>query len=133
MNVRDYLKLLRKRNGYTQERIAEVLGISKSMYCRIEKNFRNLKVDTIKKLSDFYDIPAQMFFLSKENYDDYRGLNLVELATIYFHTQKEVEVINKKRKLNIDEKEKLDLDKQFKDLKDELYKIAIEISSTIIH
>lgn len=50
------LKILREVNDYTQEEIANVLGISQNTYSRLERDPKNLTSEQAKKLSDFYNV-----------------------------------------------------------------------------
>jgi transcriptional regulator with XRE-family HTH domain len=50
------LKILREVNNYTQEFIAEALGVDQSTYSKLEKNPKNLKADQAEKLAKLYDV-----------------------------------------------------------------------------
>lgn len=50
------LKILREVNNYTQEFIAEALGVDQSTYSKLEKNPKNLKAEQAEKLAKLYDI-----------------------------------------------------------------------------
>lgn len=50
------LKILREVKGYTQDQIADVLGISQNTYSRIERQPKSLTADQAQKLSDFYAV-----------------------------------------------------------------------------
>ncbi|MBX2925431.1 MAG: helix-turn-helix transcriptional regulator [Chitinophagaceae bacterium] len=50
------LKILREVNGYTQESIAEVLGISQNTYSRLERDPKSLNAEQAQKLSEFYNV-----------------------------------------------------------------------------
>ncbi|MFT3949139.1 MAG: helix-turn-helix transcriptional regulator [Agriterribacter sp.] len=53
------LKMLREVKGYTQEQIADVLGISQNTYSRIERQPKSLAVEQAQKLSDFYSVDIE--------------------------------------------------------------------------
>jgi len=56
------LKALRKKNGLSQEVLAEYLNISQSAYSRIENGDSNSWSIHLEKLCNFYEIkPATMF------------------------------------------------------------------------
>ena len=55
MNVGKNLKKLRKQKKLTQEDIAKVLNISRQAYCRYENDQRELSLDTLCLLADFYE------------------------------------------------------------------------------
>ncbi len=50
------LKVLREVNNFTQEFIAETLGVDQSTYSKIERNPKNLKADQAEKLAKLYDV-----------------------------------------------------------------------------
>ena len=55
MNIGKNLKKLRKQNKYTQEDIAKVLNISRQAYCRYENDQREVPLDALCLLADFYE------------------------------------------------------------------------------
>lgn len=50
------LKVLREVNNYTQEYVAEHIGVDQSTYSKIERNARNLRADQAEKLSELYNV-----------------------------------------------------------------------------
>jgi len=50
------LKVLREVHNYTQEFIAEALGVDQSTYSKLEKNPKSLKVDQAQKLAELYNL-----------------------------------------------------------------------------
>lgn len=56
MGLKENLKALRKKNGITQQEIAEYLGIDTTSYGRIERGERNLSTDRLELISKFYNI-----------------------------------------------------------------------------
>ena len=59
------LKLKQKRLalGMTQEKVAEKLDLSESFYSRIERGDRVLSVDSLVKISRFYDLSLDFLLL----------------------------------------------------------------------
>lgn len=55
MNIGKNLKKLRKQRKLTQNDVAEVLKISRQAYCRYENDQRELPLDALCLLADFYD------------------------------------------------------------------------------
>ena len=55
MNIGKNLKKLRKQNKYTQEDIAKILNISRQAYCRYENDQREVPLDALCLLADFYE------------------------------------------------------------------------------
>lgn len=55
MKVGENLKKLRKQKKLTQDDIAKVLNISRQAYCRYEKDQREISLDFLCLLADFYE------------------------------------------------------------------------------
>lgn len=51
------IKENRKKKNYTQEQLAEILGISTRQLQRIERNEVETKISTLKKIISVLDIP----------------------------------------------------------------------------
>lgn len=54
--------ILRNEHNLTQEQVAEILNISKSTYCRIEKGQQDISVEALKKLLKIYNITFEDFY-----------------------------------------------------------------------
>ena len=61
-----YLKSLREKRGITQEKIAQVLGLSRPTYLLIEKGNRELTISEMKKLASFYGLSLTDFLSEKD-------------------------------------------------------------------
>lgn len=51
------IKENRKRKNYSQEQLAEILGISTRQLQRIEKNEEETRIQTLKKIIKILEIP----------------------------------------------------------------------------
>lgn len=60
------IRQLRIQNGYTQEKLAGVLNIDRSLLSHIEAGKRGCSVDLLIQLSDFFDISLDLLVLGKE-------------------------------------------------------------------
>jgi len=86
MDVSTKLKLLRERYSYTQEFIANRLGISQSTYFNLEAGNTKLSVKRAAQLAEIYDIPASFFVdnacsITNYNIGDYcRTINQPEIT-----------------------------------------------------
>ena len=69
------LKVIRLQNKLTQQQLADALGITRSAYCGYEIGRRSPDLDTIIKLSKFYNLSLVAFF---EELDDSLVGNLSE-------------------------------------------------------
>lgn len=54
MNIGKNLKNLRKSRKLTQDDIAKILNISRQAYCRYENDQREISLDFLCALADFY-------------------------------------------------------------------------------
>ena len=52
------LKMLRVENGYTQEDVARMLGVSQQMYSKYERSDTMLDSETLVKICDIYGVSA---------------------------------------------------------------------------
>ncbi|MGP7819798.1 helix-turn-helix transcriptional regulator [Niallia sp. 01092] len=64
---RKKLREVRKKNGYTYQKMADKLGITKSYYWQIENGKRGLSYDqAVKIASIFQKTPDEIFLPEKE-------------------------------------------------------------------
>lgn len=70
-NVRLNLKLFRIAKQMTQGDMAEKLGVSRGMYCNIEKGIRDSSQDFWLNLQKTFNLPdAEMWGLMQKNEDE---------------------------------------------------------------
>ena len=50
------LKAAREKAGYTQEKVAEILGINQSTCTGYETGYRKPSIDILMKLADLYNV-----------------------------------------------------------------------------
>ena len=55
MKIGENLKKLRQAKGLSQEALARVLNISRQAYCRYENDQREISLDALCALADFYE------------------------------------------------------------------------------
>lgn len=55
MKIGNNLKELRKLKNLTQDDVAKILNITRQAYCRYENDQRELSLDMLCKLADFYE------------------------------------------------------------------------------
>ena len=61
------IRQLRIQSGYTQEKLAGVLNIDRSLLSHIEAGKRGCSVDLLIQLSEFFDVSLDLLVLGKEN------------------------------------------------------------------
>lgn len=63
------LKKLRETARYTQDEVAQALGITRSAYSNYESGEREMPYNVIEKASDFFGCDMTVFFEENENVD----------------------------------------------------------------
>ena len=63
------LKKLRGAAGYTQDDVAQALGVTRSAYSNYESGDREVPYDIIEKASDFFGCEMAVMFEENENVD----------------------------------------------------------------
>jgi transcriptional regulator with XRE-family HTH domain len=84
MNLGDYIKEKRKKNGLTQIQLSEMLDIDDTTLSRIEKSKRKIQLNQIKKISKALNLDEQEFneyYIADKIVSEY-GDNLKTLQTI---------------------------------------------------
>jgi transcriptional regulator with XRE-family HTH domain len=84
MNLGDYIKEKRKKNGLTQIQLSEMLDIDDTTLSRIEKSKRKIQSNQIKKISKALNVDEQEFneyYIADKIVSEY-GDNLKTLQTI---------------------------------------------------
>jgi len=56
METKDTLKMLRLKNNYSQQKLSELTGISKTILAELETGKRNIGLSILTKLADFYSV-----------------------------------------------------------------------------
>jgi len=62
MEINGIVKKLREKKNFSQEYIANQLGLSQSQYCRREKGKVKFLADEIFKLSQIFEVPINLLF-----------------------------------------------------------------------
>ena len=61
------IRAIRNRLGYTQEVVADVLGIARPTYTEYETKDIDIPIETLEKLSDFFGVELVSFFAENED------------------------------------------------------------------
>ena len=71
------MKSYRSKFGYTQEKMADLLGISRATYCDYEVNPQSVRIEVFKKMSDILNCNLSDFFMTNDvtNSDIYQSSN----------------------------------------------------------
>lgn len=84
MNIGSYIKRLRTENGYSQEELGKLLGVQRAAVQKWERGtVKNLKRETIKKLSEIFNVPPASFidaeYTSYNNVISFPKMNKIPL------------------------------------------------------
>ena len=60
------VKELRKEKGYTQEELAEIIGVSRQTVNAIEKQKFDPSLNTAFKMAKLFELPIESIFLSED-------------------------------------------------------------------
>lgn len=71
------LKLLREASGFTQDKLAEYLGIGRSAYSNYESGDREAPLGVVEKLADLYGCDSYSF------YEESQDVRKMMLATAF--------------------------------------------------
>ena len=61
-HLHEKLKELRNERAYSQQNVADALGITRSAYANYEQGLREPSLDTFQKICQFYEIDAEFFW-----------------------------------------------------------------------
>ena len=80
-NLQERLRELREANGYkSREKLAEVIGVNKTTYSRIENgSTKTISSDILLKLAELYKVPAD-YILGLTNTPENTGYDIKELG-----------------------------------------------------
>ena len=81
--IGQYIKHLRESKGITQEELGKIIGVQRAAVQKWESGkVQNLKRETIKKLSEYFGVPASNFIDSSETSEiDKQFLDLLSTMT----------------------------------------------------
>jgi transcriptional regulator with XRE-family HTH domain len=66
IEIGEKLKNLRNKAGYTQERLSEVIGVSRNQLQKYERGQDALSPEKLQQLANALSVPVQEFFMSSE-------------------------------------------------------------------
>ena len=72
--VANNVEKIRSLRGYTQEQVADFLGISRATYISVAKGKRDLTTSELEKLSAYYNIPIVEFFDQPRNNEKFKQM-----------------------------------------------------------
>ncbi|QOS81874.1 helix-turn-helix transcriptional regulator [Paenibacillus sp. JNUCC31] len=74
-SVGNRIRELRKAKGWTQEQLAEAAGLHYSYIGGVERGDRNISLETLEKIINGFQVPAEEIFKFKEESEYKRALD----------------------------------------------------------
>ena len=79
---------MQKKHKFTQRDVGKFLNLSQSQLAKVETNERNLKIDSVKKLCNLYNVSEEFILYGEGEFDenqiafrkDNKAINLETLA-----------------------------------------------------
>ncbi len=71
MEISTKIKQLRDSHGYSQDYVAEQIGISQAAYSKLESGQTKTTIDRAQQLAKFYDVDTEFFFSSDSKFTHY--------------------------------------------------------------
>lgn len=101
--IEHQIRVFRKKNGLSQQQVADVLGVGRSTYCNYESGVRKASTKVIQQLSTFYKVSPSAFYadtreeiLNDEEYYE----SQTDTAYLSQLSKKERDLIVKFRRMN---------------------------------
>jgi len=122
------IKEVRKNKKATQEQVADFLGITKQAYYRYEKGVRKMSLETIIKITKYFNLPEGYFLAGSKLSNKIKDDSIQKLIDIYINLYDELiikkELIYKTKELNYKER----LSKEYKVMYNEFISIEKNIT-----
>lgn len=80
MSVFNNIINLRKKFGYSQQEIADKLGITRQTYIKIEKDENQPTTKQLETLANLYGVPVEEFFYGVQNIEKFKQMYLYILS-----------------------------------------------------
>lgn len=80
MDISNNMISLRKKFAYSQQEIADKLGITRQTYIKMEKNKSQPTVKELEKLAIIYGVPVEEFFYGVSNIEKFKQMYLYILS-----------------------------------------------------
>ena len=134
IGILEELKKIRKKSNKTQEEVAEYLGITKQAYFRYEKGSRRISLDTLIKLTEYFNLSSDYFFNKSYSVTYSDPNNYITLSKYYYELKDKYDFLVE-RVLRLKEDTINDKDFILNEIKlasDELIYLKSEIKSSLI-
>ena len=73
-DVVNNIETIRNARGFTQEQVADVIGVSRVTYINVTKGRRDLTINELEKLAAFFDVPIAELFDQPRNSEKFKQM-----------------------------------------------------------
>lgn len=93
----------RKKCGFTQQQLADMLGLNRTTYTKYETGVSEPSIETIKKLSVLLDVDVNSLLLGEE----FNARMSEEISPVFMMNDDETELLSMYRTLSSEDKSKV--------------------------
>ena len=88
MKIGNSIREIREKKKWSQEYVAELMGMSVNGYGKIERNEVDINVEKLQQLAQVLDAKIEEFFKEGMSFNNYTGDNNTYFSTIYQQSTK---------------------------------------------
>ncbi|WP_455012061.1 helix-turn-helix domain-containing protein [Haemophilus parahaemolyticus] len=105
MGSSEKIKIMREMNQWTQEEVAEKLGMSTTGYAKIERGQTNVSVEKLKQIAQIFNVNVAQLLDDNERFVLFTNVDNHSNYSNYFGTNEKLSLENEKLKQLLSAKE----------------------------
>ena len=105
MESSEKIKIMREMNQWTQEEVAEKLGMSTTGYAKIERGQTNVSVEKLKQIAQVFNVNVAQLLDDNERFVLFTNVDNHSNYNNYFGTNEKLSLENEKLKKLLSAKE----------------------------
>ena len=105
MGSSEKIKIMREMNQWTQEEVAEKLGMSTTGYAKIERGQTNVSVEKLKQIAQVFNVNVAQLLDDNERFVLFTNVDNHSNYNNYFGTNEKLSLENEKLKQLLSAKE----------------------------
>ena len=105
MESSEKIKIMREMNQWTQEEVAEKLGMSTTGYAKIERGQTNVSVEKLKQIAQVFNVNVAQLLDDNERFVLFTNVDNHSNYNNYFGTNEKLSLENEKLKQLLSAKE----------------------------
>jgi len=79
------VRIIRESKGYTQNDVADAIGVTQQAYSKMEKNIKAVKLEVIFKIGEFLGLPLVVCIHQESHFlNDWYSKSAVEQSSIHY-------------------------------------------------